>query len=163
MAPRFTASRLPISVDGSFGSRLAESDIRGGPYESFRADHHSAPTTLSEHLFTDGHRDPQADRARDLLDRQFQVPALNQLLVADFTYVGWVTNVFVYVAFVIDAFAGRIIGSEVSASKESRFVESAIRQAAAFRRRQDHPIDGCDPPLRCRIAREIQPVVATPL
>ncbi len=45
-------------------------------------------------------------------------------------------------AFVIDAFAGAIIGWEASTSKETRFVESAIRQAAALRSRQGHPIDG---------------------
>jgi len=70
------------------------------------------------------------------------VPAPNQLLVADFTYVKLVTGAFAYVAFVIDAFAGAIIGWEASTSKETRFVESAIRQAAALRSRQGHPIDG---------------------
>ena len=86
--------------------------------------------------------DPQDERAPDLVDRQFKVPAPNQLLVADFTYVKLTIGVFVYVAFVIDAFAGRIIGWEASTSKQTRFVESAIRQAAAFRRRQGHPIAG---------------------
>jgi putative transposase len=86
--------------------------------------------------------DPAAERAPDLVDRQFQVPAPNQLLVADFTYVKLVTGVFVYVAFVIDAFAGAIIGWEASMSKQTRFVESAIRQTAALRSRQGHPIDG---------------------
>jgi putative transposase len=50
--------------------------------------------------------------------------------------------VFVYVAFVIDAYAGAIVGWEASASKQTRFVESAIRQAAGLRSRQGHPIDG---------------------
>ena len=49
---------------------------------------------------------------------------------------------FVYVAFVIDAYAGAIVGWEGSTSKQTRFVESAIRQAAALRSRQGHPIDG---------------------
>ena len=86
--------------------------------------------------------DPAAERAPDLVDRQFQVEAPNRLLVADFTYVRLVTGVFVYVAFVIDAFAGAIIGWEASTSKETRFVESAIRQGVALRSRQGHPIDG---------------------
>ena len=43
---------------------------------------------------------------------------------------------------VIDAYAGAIVGWEASASKQTRFVESAIRQAAALRSRQGHPIDG---------------------
>ncbi len=70
------------------------------------------------------------------------VPAPNRLLVADFTYVKLICGVFVYVAFVIDAYAGTIVGWERSASKQTRFVESAIRQAVALRSRQGHPIDG---------------------
>ena len=86
--------------------------------------------------------DPAAVRPPDLVDRQFTVCAPNRLLVADFTYVKLVTGVFVYVAFVIDAYAGAVVGWEVSSSKHTRFVESAIRQAAALRRRQGHPIEG---------------------
>lgn len=71
--------------------------------------------------------DPAAQRAPDLVDRQFKVPAPNRLLVADFTYVKLATGVFCYVAFAIDAFAGAIIGWETSMSKQTRFVESAIR------------------------------------
>ena len=67
--------------------------------------------------------------------------APNRLLVADFTYVKLISGVFVYVAFVIDAYAGAIIGWEASGSKHTRFVESAIRQAAALRSRQRHPIE----------------------
>ena len=86
--------------------------------------------------------DPSAERAPDLVDRQFRVPTPNALLVADFTYVKLVTGVFVYVAFVIDAYAGAIIGWEAASVKQTRFVESAIRQAAALRARQGHRIDG---------------------
>jgi putative transposase len=86
--------------------------------------------------------DPTAVRPPDLVDRQFGVSAPNRLLVADFTYVKLATGVFVYVAFVIDAHAGSIVGWEASASKQTRFVESAIRQAAALRSRHGHPIDG---------------------
>lgn len=85
--------------------------------------------------------DPAAERAPDLVDRQFTVTAPNRLLVADFTYVKLISGVFVYVAFVIDAYAGAIVGWEGSASKQTRFVESAIRQAVALRSRQGHPID----------------------
>ncbi len=87
-------------------------------------------------------RDPAADRAPDLVDRQFRVPAPNRLLVADFTYVRLVTGIFVYTAFVVDAYAGRILGWECSTSKHTWFVESAIRQAAAVRARQGNPLLG---------------------
>ena len=40
---------------------------------------------------------------------------------------------------VIDAYAGAVVGWEASASKQTRFVESAIRQTVALRSRQDHP------------------------
>ncbi|MFE3728328.1 IS3 family transposase [Nocardia sp. NPDC059154] len=86
--------------------------------------------------------DLAASRAPDLVDRQFRVPAPNMLLVADFTYVRLVTGAFVYTAFVIDAYAGRILGWECSTSKEAAFVNSAIRQAAALRHREGHPLAG---------------------
>jgi putative transposase len=86
--------------------------------------------------------DPAAERAPDLVDRQFRVPAPNMLVVADFTYVRLATGSFVYTAFVIDAYAGRILGWECSASKQTAFVESAIRQAAAARSREGNPMEG---------------------
>ena len=70
--------------------------------------------------------DPAAARAADLVKRQFRVPAPNVLLVADFTYVRMSNGAFVYTAFAIDAFAGRIVGWTCSASKEDRFVRQAI-------------------------------------
>ena len=71
--------------------------------------------------------DPTAVRPPDLVDRQWGYRAPNRLLVADVTYVKLVTGVFVYVAFVIDAHAGAVVGWEASASKQTRFVESALR------------------------------------
>jgi putative transposase len=84
--------------------------------------------------------DPAATRAPDLVDRQFRVPAPNRLLVADFTYVRTLGG-FCYTAFVIDAFAGRIVGWECSTTKHAAFVERAIAQAAALRARQGHPLN----------------------
>lgn len=86
--------------------------------------------------------DPAAGRAPDLVDRQFAVSAPNRLLVADFTYLRLSTGAFAYVAFVIDAYAGAITGWQASASKQTRFVESAIRQACALRVRQGLLITG---------------------
>lgn len=83
---------------------------------------------------------PAAYRAPDLVDRQFRVPAPNMLFVADFTYVRLVTGVFVYTAFVIDAYAGTIVGWECAASKRTTFVESAIRAAVALRAGQGRPV-----------------------
>ena len=47
---------------------------------------------------------------------------------------------FGYTAFVIDAYAGLIPGWECSTRKHTGFVEAAIRQAVAYRRRQGHPL-----------------------
>ncbi len=86
--------------------------------------------------------EPGGTRTADLVDRNFRVPAPNLLGVADFTYVRLVSGGFVYTAFVVDAYAGRIAGWECSPSKQAAFVESAIRQSAARRVRQGRPWTG---------------------
>jgi putative transposase len=86
--------------------------------------------------------DPTAVRAPDLVKRGFRAAAPGRLLVADFSYVRLASGVFAYTAFVIDAFANRILGWECSTSKHTRFVEAAIRQAAAVRIREGHAETG---------------------
>ena len=86
--------------------------------------------------------DPAAERAPDLVDRQFRVDRPDELFVADFTYVPMSTGVFGYTAFVIDAYAGTIVGWECSTSKVTAFVERAIRRAADKRRREGNPLPG---------------------
>jgi putative transposase len=81
-------------------------------------------------------------RAPDLVKRNFKASAPGQLHVADFTYVPLDGGGFGYTTLVIDAFAGLIAGWECSLSKETAFVEKAIRQAAGLRARQGHPISG---------------------
>lgn len=72
--------------------------------------------------------DAGADRPADLVHRQFRATRPNQLWVADFTYVAtW--RGFVYVAFVIDVFARRIVGWRVSSSLRTDFVLDALEQA----------------------------------
>jgi putative transposase len=74
-----------------------------------------------------------ADRPADLVDRHFAATRPNQLWVADFTYVAsW--RGFVYVAFVIDVFARRIVGWRVSTSLRTDFVLDALEQAIYERR-----------------------------
>ena len=73
----------------------------------------------------------------DKVNRQFQAPAPNRLWVSDFTYVStW--RGFVYVAFVIDAYARRIVGWRVSRTAHASFVLDALEQALHDRR----PIHG---------------------
>jgi putative transposase len=82
-----------------------------------------------------------ADRATpcpaDRVNRQFQAPRPNALWVSDFTYVAtW--QGFVYVAFVIDTFARRIVGWRVSCNAQAGFVPDALEQALHDRR----PVQG---------------------
>jgi putative transposase len=69
----------------------------------------------------------------DRVHRQFRADQPNQLWVSDFTYVstwqGWL-----YVAFVIDVFARRIVGWRVSSSMKTDFVLDALEQALHDRR-----------------------------
>ena len=75
---------------------------------------------------------PARDRPRDLVDRQFEATRPNQLWVSDFTYVATWAG-FVYVAFVIDVFARRIVGWRVSTSMRTDFVLDALEQAICER------------------------------
>jgi len=84
--------------------------------------------------------DPAAARGPDLVGRLWRVPAPNRLVVADFTYVP-MTCGFGYTAFVVDAYAGLIPGWECSLTKDTAFVQRALRHAAAYRARQGHPFD----------------------
>jgi len=69
----------------------------------------------------------------DHVNRQFQVPHPNALWVSDFTYVATWTG-FVYVAFVIDAYARRIVGWRASRTAHTGFVLDALEQALHDRR-----------------------------
>ena len=79
------------------------------------------------------HSDKSTPSPLDRVNRQFRAPAPNALWLADFTYVAtW--QGFVYVAFVIDAFARRIVGWRVSRSARADFVLDALEQALCDRR-----------------------------
>ena len=69
----------------------------------------------------------------DKVNRRFRAPQPNLLWLSDFTYVAtW--QGFVYVAFVIDAFARRIFGWRVSRTAHAGFVLDALEQALHDRR-----------------------------
>ena len=72
--------------------------------------------------------DEHAERPRDRVNRQFSATRPNQLWVADFTFVATWSG-FVYVAFVIDAFARRIVGWRVARSMHTELVLDALEQA----------------------------------
>jgi putative transposase len=77
--------------------------------------------------------DTKAPCPLDRVNREFRADRPNQLWVSDFTYVStW--QGFVYVAFVIDVFARRIVGWRVSSSMTTDFVLDALEQALYARR-----------------------------
>lgn len=77
------------------------------------------------------------DRPRDAVNRDFNVAHPNTLWVADLTYVAtW--RGFVYVAFVIDAFARRIVGWRVSTSLHTDIALDALEQALYDRKATQH-------------------------
>jgi len=69
----------------------------------------------------------------DHVNRQFHAPMPNMLWLSDFTYVSTWAG-FVYVAFVIDAYARRIVGWRVSRTTQASFVLDALEQALHDRR-----------------------------
>jgi putative transposase len=76
--------------------------------------------------------DEQALRPLDLVKRRFVARRPNQLWVADLTYVAtW--QGFVYVAFVIDVFARKIVGWRVSSSLRTDLALDALEQALCSR------------------------------
>ncbi|HEY0120899.1 MAG TPA: IS3 family transposase [Rhizobium sp.] len=88
---------------------------------------------------------PAAPCPRDKVNRQFRAKRPNALWVSDFTHVAtW--QGFVYVAFVIDVFARRIVGWRVSRSAQTGFVLDALEQALHDRRpvRRDELIHHSD-------------------
>jgi transposase InsO family protein len=94
--------------------------------------------------------DKKAPCPLDKVNRQFRVPAPNVLWVSDFTYVAtwkgprhghsdqWRSHGSIYVAFVIDAYARKIVGWRVSTSAHAGFVLDALEQAVHDR----HPGKG---------------------
>src|SRR4051794_12665853 len=82
-------------------------------------------------------------RAGDLLDRDFTAEAPNRVWVTDFTYVrtwsGWV-----YVAFIVDVFAQRIVAWHAATSKDVELVMTPLRMAIWQRDHDGRPVVGAD-------------------
>jgi putative transposase len=72
----------------------------------------------------------------DKVNRQFKANRPNELWVSDFTYVstwqGWM-----FVAFIVDVFARRIVGWQISNSMRTDFVLDALEQALYERQPED--------------------------
>ena len=87
--------------------------------------------------------DDSAARPADLVDRQFVATRLDQLWVADITFVAtW--RGFVFVAFVIDVFSRRIVGWRVSTLMKTELVLDALEQAIHARGSSENLIHHSD-------------------
>ena len=85
--------------------------------------------------------DPRSPKPHDLVNRNFSPLAPDRLWVSDFTYVstwsGWC-----YTAFVIDAYARRILGWSVASTMTAQLVLDAVEQAIWTRHRQGKDLAG---------------------
>ena len=79
------------------------------------------------------------ERAGDLLDRDFTAEAPNRTWVMDFTYVRTWAG-FVYVAFIVDVFAQRIVAWKVNSTKAVELVDIPLRMALWQRGREGNPV-----------------------
>jgi putative transposase len=77
-------------------------------------------------------------RAGDLLDRDFTAPAPNLVWVTDFTYVRTWAG-FVYVAFIVDVFAQRIVAWHATTTKDTELAMTPLRMALWQRDREGQP------------------------
>ena len=84
---------------------------------------------------------PAADgrRAGDLLNRDFTAAAPNRVWVTDFTYVRTWAG-FVYVAFIVDVYAQRVVAWHAQASKVTGLVMTPLRMAIWQRDHEGHPV-----------------------
>lgn len=86
-------------------------------------------------------KDQEHRRAGDLLDRDFTAAAPDRVWVTDFTYVRtWLG--FVYVAFILDVYAQRIVAWHASTSKVTDLVMTPLRMAIWQRDHEGRPVDG---------------------
>lgn len=87
-------------------------------------------------------RDPDGCRAPDLVERDFTVPAVDRLWVADITYVPTLTG-FLFLAVVLDAFSRRVVGWSMADHLRAELVLDAL-DMALWQRRPDAVIHHSD-------------------
>jgi putative transposase len=85
--------------------------------------------------------DPSAERAPDLVKRNFVASAPNRCRVADFTHVPAYAGT-VHVAFVVDAFSRRIVGWSAATTEQTPLVLGALETGLWRRDRAGHDRSG---------------------
>src|SRR5690606_33315027 len=76
--------------------------------------------------------DPDANRAPDLVNRNFTADRPDVLWVTDLTYVPTRTGM-AYVCFIVDAFSRRIVGWRVASNMRTQMVLDALEMARTAR------------------------------
>lgn len=135
--PRYGVSLRPISVSTACARFGTKCDAKGSASPGARSGRMKKNMglegairgkTIKDHASRQGQPCPL-----DRVNRQFRVPAPDVLWISDFTHVAtW--QGFIYVAFVVDAYARRIVGWRVSRTAHAGFVLDALEQAAHQRR-----------------------------
>ena len=93
-----------------------------------------AGAVRGRHRTVTTHRDREAPRHPDRVNRGWDITVPNTVWVADFTYV-WTYAGFCYVSFITDVASRMILGWKASMSKEASLVTDALAQALFARRR----------------------------
>ena len=83
-------------------------------------------------------RDPAAEPAPDLVQREFRAPAPNQLWLADITYIPTEEDGFLYLGVILDGFSRRVVGWSMAEHLRTELVVAALDMAVWNR----HPSDG---------------------
>ena len=142
---RDTGGRLQLTAEGLYGRRKMTAYLRRTTLPEVSAG--SVDRAMKTLGLNGVRRDkgvrttiPAKDgvRARDLLDRDFTATAPNRVWVTDFTYCRTWAG-FVYVAFIVDVFAQRIVAWHASTSKATDLVMTPLRMALWQRDREGHP------------------------
>ena len=120
-----------LAPPGPCGRPLHGGSVDAGPGHERCAQRQEAP----HH-----HHGPCGHRAGGLLDRDFTAAAPNTRWVADFTYVRTRAGC-VYVAFVVDVFAQRIVGWHAATTNVTDLVLTPLRIAMWDRDRHGHPVE----------------------
>ena len=92
-------------------------------------------------LYVTTRSDPSAERAPDLVDRDFCAPAPNRLWVVDFTYLDTAAGK-AFTAFVLDVFSRQIVGWAVADHHQTELPLAALEMALWTRARARQDVDG---------------------